>query len=182
MEVMNQAQPLPAAEAQVSDISRLYAEHARPLQRFLRRRTRDQGHAEDLLAETFERALKAPADARARSGGERAWLRAIALNALRDSARRRAAEQRAYVRAGSGDGTDGDPPFTDAVGRREALLRAMGDLPEPEQRVLALRFGSDLSLEDVASVIGEPRSTAESRIYSGLRRLRACLGEDFRAS
>jgi RNA polymerase sigma factor (sigma-70 family) len=178
---MSQPQPLSAGEVQVSDLTRLYEEHARPLHRFLRRRTRDAGQAEDLLAETFERALKAHAGSGARPGAERAWLRTIALNALRDAARRSAAEHRAYAQVGRGGEAQDDPALPDAVGRREALLGALEALPEAEQRVLALRFGSDLSLEDVAAAIGEPRSTAESRIYSGLRRLRAVLGEDFRA-
>ena len=40
---------------------RLYAEHAQPLFAFLTYRTGDRVQAEDLLADTFERALRAEA-------------------------------------------------------------------------------------------------------------------------
>jgi RNA polymerase sigma-70 factor (ECF subfamily) len=48
----------------------------------------------------------------------------------------------------------------------------MASLSDEEREVLALRFGADLSLADIAAVVGEPRSTVETRIYRGLRKMR----------
>ena len=41
---------------------------------------------------------------------------------------------------------------------------------------MALRFGADLSLKEIAAAIGEPATTVEGRLYRGLRRLREELG------
>jgi DNA-directed RNA polymerase specialized sigma24 family protein len=38
--------------------------------------------------------------------------------------------------------------------------------------VVALRFGADLSLSEIADVLEERQSTVEGRLYRGLRRLR----------
>ena len=38
--------------------------------------------------------------------------------------------------------------------------------------VVALRFGGDLSLREIADLLGERRSTVEGRLYRALRRLR----------
>jgi RNA polymerase sigma-70 factor (ECF subfamily) len=43
------------------------------------------------------------------------------------------------------------------------------------REVLVLRFQEDLSLQEVAAVIGAPVSTVASRIYRGLQTLREQL-------
>ena len=80
---------------------RLYAEHAQALFGFLSYRTGDRALAEDLLADTFERALRARRRFDRRKASEKTWLYAIALNCLRDHARRRASEGRALERIAS---------------------------------------------------------------------------------
>ena len=80
---------------------RLYAEHAQALFGFLSYRTGDRVLAEDLLADTFERALRARRRFDPRKASEKTWLYAIALNCLRDHARRRGTEGRALERIAS---------------------------------------------------------------------------------
>ncbi len=79
---------------------RLYEAHAGALFAFLAYRTGDRALAEDLLADTFERVLRARRPFDPRRGSEKTWLYSIALNVLRDHARRAAAETRAIERAG----------------------------------------------------------------------------------
>ena len=80
------------------DFERLYEEHAQPLFGFLAYRTGDAALAEDLLADTFERALRARNRFDRRKASEKTWLYAIALNLVRDNARRRSTEARALER------------------------------------------------------------------------------------
>ncbi len=80
------------------DFERLYEEHAQSLYGFLAYRTGDTALAEDLLADTFERAIRARARFDRRKASEKTWLYAIALNLLRDSARRSKTEARALER------------------------------------------------------------------------------------
>src|SRR2546422_3555431 len=89
------------------DFEQLYADHAQPLFGFLVYRTGDRALAEDLLADTFERAFRARRLFDRGKASEKTWLYAIALNCLRDHGRRKAAEGRALVRAGNaGEGDD----------------------------------------------------------------------------
>src|ERR671914_186115 len=85
------------------EFERLYAAEAGPLFSFLAYRTGDRAPAEDLLADAFERALRSRGRFDRRKASQKTWLYAIALNCLRDHARRQAAESRAMTRAG------GDP-------------------------------------------------------------------------
>ncbi len=45
-------------------------------------------------------------------------------------------------------------------------------LNDEEREAIALRFGADLKLRDVAKVLGEGESAIEGRIYRALRKLR----------
>jgi len=157
-----------------ADFERLYEREAGALYGFLAYRTGDRALAEDLLADTFERALRARRGFDRRRGTERNWLYAIALNLLRDHARRAATEGRAMDRAMPGSPVSADSA-EEAVGRRDELQRAMAGLAEEEREAIALRFGAELSLPEMAGVLGLPLTTVEGRVYRALRKLRERL-------
>jgi DNA-directed RNA polymerase specialized sigma24 family protein len=81
------------------DLDRLFDEHAESLLKFLILRTGDRALAEDVVADTFERALRKRSLFDRARGTEKAWLYTIATNLLRDGARRREVEERAYASA-----------------------------------------------------------------------------------
>src|SRR5215210_5646050 len=81
------------------EFERLYAEHAQSLLGFLVYRTGDRALAEDVMADAFEKVLRTRRRYDRRKASEKTWLYTIALNCLRDSARRHAAEERALSRA-----------------------------------------------------------------------------------
>jgi RNA polymerase sigma factor (sigma-70 family) len=155
------------------DFERLYAAEAPGLFSFLAYRTGNRALAEDLLADAFERALRARRRFDRRRGSEKTWLYAIALNVLRDHARRTAAEaralQRAYVPA------DGAADPLAGVEERELLQRALAELSEEEREAIALRFGAELTVPEIAKVLGESLTTVEGRVYRALRKLRGRL-------
>jgi RNA polymerase sigma-70 factor (ECF subfamily) len=158
------------------EFERLYAAEAGPLFSFLAYRTGDRALAEDLLADAFERALRARGRFDRRKASEKTWLYSIALNCLRDHARRRAAEARAVGRTGAGEAPKGDPAL-DAVEDRDVLQRALAALSAEEREAIALRFGADLSVPEIARVLHEPLTTVEGRVYRALRKLRSRLEE-----
>ncbi len=108
-----------------SDFDRLYAEHARRLFAFLVYRTGDRELAEDLLADTFEAAYRARRLFDGRRGSERTWLTAIALNRLRDRARRSDAEARAYERVSAIAGISARADASDSVADRDLIMRGL---------------------------------------------------------
>jgi RNA polymerase sigma factor (sigma-70 family) len=160
------------------EFDRLYGEHAQRLFGFLVYRTNDRALAEDLVADTFERAYRARKRYSPRRGSPSTWLYAIALNVLRDHHRRQGAERRALERVGPGlpDGTEA--PGLEQVEARDALGRALATLSPEERETVALRFGADLALRDIGKLVGEPRTTVEARLYRALRKLRDQLGDE----
>ena len=155
---------------------RLYDAHATPLLRFLMYRTGDRALAEDLVADTFERVLRARRRFDPRKSSEKTWIYTIALNCLRDHLRRRGAETRALERVTvPGEDPADRPSWHDAVDDRDALMRALEHLTEDERQAVALRYGADLTLAEIEKVLGESRGAVEGRLYRGLGKLREGL-------
>ena len=159
------------------DFSRLYEEHAQPLFAFLMYRTGDRVLAEDLLADTFERALRGRKGFDRRKASEKTWLYSIALNRLRDDVRRRSAEGRALQRA-AGDAASSVEHGAVAIEQRDAVQRGLATLSDEEREAVALRFGADLTVPEMAKLLGEKLTTVEGRVYRALRKLRSELGDD----
>ena len=58
---------------------------------------------------------------------------------------------------------------------RDALARAMAALSAEEREAIALRFGAELTVPEIAAALGVPLTTAEGRVYRALRKLRPHL-------
>ena len=156
---------------------RLYEEHAQRLFGFLAYRTGDRTLAEDLLADTFERALRARRWFDRRKGSEKTWLYTIALNCMRDHGRRQAAEGRALERKRAHEVEPDTEYALEGVEQHDDLYRALATLSAEERDAIALRFGADLTVPEIADFIEEPLTTVEGRVYRALRKLREQLGD-----
>ncbi len=154
---------------------RLYAEHAEQLVKFLLYRTGDTELAEDLAADTFERALRARRGLDHRKGSEKAWLYTIAINLLSDHHRRRGAEHRATERSMAGADRRETSSIAEKLGARDEIVLALETLSTEEREAIALRFGADLSVGEIARITREKAATVEKRIYRALGRLREQL-------
>ncbi|MEK6327860.1 MAG: sigma-70 family RNA polymerase sigma factor [Actinomycetota bacterium] len=160
------------------EFERLYEEHAEALLAFLAYRTGDRVLAEDLLADTFERVLRSRRRFDPRRGSHKTWIYSIALNRTRDVMRSRQAEARARERLESDagrQGAGGNDARLEALEHRDELISALTQLSEEEREAIALRFGADLTVPEIARLNGERLSTAEGRVYRGLRKLRDLL-------
>jgi RNA polymerase sigma-70 factor (ECF subfamily) len=155
---------------------RMFDEHAERLFSFLAYRTGSHAIAEDLLSETFERVLCSRRPFDPRRGSERRWLYTIALNLLRDQARRRTHEARLMQTVGADLRVEEPDAALAAVEHRDELHRALATLGEDEREALALRYGADLKLREVARLLGDGESAVEKRIHRALRKLRDELG------
>ncbi len=154
------------------DAEALWRDHSEGLFGFLAYRLGDRTAAEDVLSTTFERALRARR--RPRAGEEKPWLYAIALNLVRDDARRRSAEERALARTPEVHA----PDEADRIAARDLVDRGLAGLAEEEREAVALRFGAELTVPEMAALLELPLSTVEGRVYRALRKLRAELGAE----
>ena len=159
------------------DLERLFAEHSQAVYGFLIYRVGDATVAEDLLGDTFERVVRSRRRFDPRKGNERTWIYAIALNCLRDHLRRLNAESRTLERLRA-DGDAWEDDASDRVQERDALFQKLDLLDPGEREVVALRYGAELRLEEIAAVTGKRLSTVRGRLYRGLERLRAALEEE----
>lgn len=140
---------------------------------FLVYRTGDRLLAEEIVSETFTRAFAARSRFDRRRATEKTWLYSIALNLVRDHARRSQSQERALDRVAAGGAASSDD--LNVVDERLTLAAAMEALSAEEREALALRYGGDLTAPELAAALGEPLTTVEGRIYRGLRKLRASL-------
>ena len=156
---------LPRAGAQPS-FDAVVAEQLDAVYRYLVYLTGDRSAAEDLAAETFEKAFRSWRRFDPRRSAPRTWLcsiaRGVAVDWFRAETRRRRRED-AYAREQPtelfGDGLPGPV---------EAALRA---LAPGEREVIALRVLLDLDGPSAARVLGISQTACSTRLSRALKRL-----------
>ena len=152
------------------------------LVRYLLYLTGRRDYAEDLAQETWVRVLQRGSQYNGRQRFD-PWLFAIARNLAIDYLRKKG---KAVQTALPNDRdamlllpSSGPSPF-EAAARSEDAIRLAGQLQilSPLYReALLLRFQEDLSLPEIAQVLGAPVTTVTSRIYRGLAALRFAFDE-----
>ncbi len=142
--------------------------------------TRNRTVAEDLVAETFERALRRFRRFDPRRGTARTWLltlaRSTALDHFRSEERRRRREgtyalQDLEVDQGDGFGHGFSP----------ALEAALKSLSAGEREVVALRVLLELDGETAARLLGISPTACSTRLHRALQKLEEKVRDDVRA-
>jgi RNA polymerase sigma-70 factor (sigma-E family) len=102
--------------------------------------------------------------------GAEAYVRRIVANVVVDGRRRSWKGERATAELPElvAQGPDLD--------ERLVQLRALAAVPTDQRAVLVLRYWEDLSIEQVADLLGVPAGTVRSQTSRGLARLRDALG------
>jgi RNA polymerase sigma factor (sigma-70 family) len=149
---MMQAVPIPPFE-------RFYEEHRSDVLRLLRKRLGAE-RAEDAFQETFLRALRAYGRL---DHGEhlRAWVLTIAHNVALDTLRR----TRPTEELGERSSTDERPAYAE-------LAELTDGLAPKERAAVVLRYGYDLSYEQIATALGSSPDAARQATSTGVRRIR----------
>lgn len=147
------------AVATIPPFEIFYAEHAGEVLSLLRRRL-GRDRAEDAFQETFLRALQAYPRL---THGEhlRAWVLTIARNVAIDVVRRTKPTSQLEETAT----TDGRPAYEELSDLTDGLTRT-------ERAAVVLRYGYDLSYDQIAAALGSSEGAARQAASMGLRRLR----------
>jgi RNA polymerase sigma-70 factor (ECF subfamily) len=143
------------------------AEQLDAVYRYLVYLTGDRAAAEDLTAETFEKAFRSWRRFEPRRGSPRTWLcriaRSVAVDWFRAETRRRRREE-TYAR---------DVQITHELGDGlpAELEAALHELSPAEREVVALRVLLELDGPSAARVLGISQTACSTRLSRALRRL-----------
>lgn len=168
------------------EFERLALEQLDLLYRVARRLVRDPDKAEDLVQETYVRALRAHKDFTLQEYGIRPWLLRIMHNLFISRSQREQKQPQALEQehleaaidarpAGSGDHLPLPPGSWEGMDQR--LVQALEALPPEYQVVILLWAIEGLSYKEIAESVDVPIGTVMSRLHRARQKLSAQLRE-----
>jgi RNA polymerase sigma factor (sigma-70 family) len=137
---------------------------------------KDPDLAEDLVQQTWVKALERPPT---RAGNTQGWLGRVLRNGIYTRYR---AEQRRLARESRVAGSDGELFAHEVVERGETsrlLVEALMRLDEPYRSTLLMRFHEDMTPKEIAQRMDVPAGTVRARLNRGLAKLRADIGQSW---
>jgi RNA polymerase sigma-70 factor (ECF subfamily) len=148
------------------------------LYRMARRLTRDPNRADDLVQETYIRALRSRDSFELQEYGIKPWLLRIMYN-LHLNRTDREKRQPTAVAEDALDGLstspagEGDLPINPSSFQAmdEQLVRALDELPEDYRTIILLWAVEELSYKEIASTLEIPIGTVMSRLHRARHRL-----------
>jgi RNA polymerase sigma-70 factor (ECF subfamily) len=161
---------------------KLALEQIDTLHRMARRLTRDPGKADDLVQDTFARALRSRDSFELAEYGIKPWLLRIMYNlhlnrAERDKRQAPGVADEVLEHAATSDVSDLpiDPGSFQAMD--EQLVRALEALPEDYRAVMLLWAVEELSYKEISDALEIPIGTVMSRLFRARQRLAGQLKE-----
>ena len=155
----------------------VYREHVTPVWRYVRLRVPSDRDAEDVVSMVFEKALRSWDAYDTDRGAVGAWVTGIARHAVADWWRKQGRE---LPTEDLPDRTAADDPEGEAlrtVGADE-VRRRLGVLSARERDAVALRFGSELTSEEIGAVLGISAGAARMLVHRAVGRLREVMADE----
>ena len=146
---------------------------------------REGADAEEVVADAFGQVWRSAAQYDPGRGSVAGWLATITRTRALDLVRARGRRTRAVERAAQADAdglaaplaTPADQPDR-GIERQEArrlVARSLGELPEPQRRVIELAYFGGLSQTEIAAELQEPLGTVKTRMRAAMEKLRGSL-------
>jgi len=156
------------------DFDALFRAHYAEIVRYLAVRLGSRDDAADVAAEVFVAAWRGVPRLRYRGRPVLAWLYRVAANMAADELKRSARERPLTESEPAADG----PDEVELVAEREALAKALGDLPADYQVVVHLRLVEGYPFSEVARMTGRSVGACQMQLLRAGRLLRASLREE----
>jgi RNA polymerase sigma-70 factor (ECF subfamily) len=160
----------------------LYDHYHTSVYRFLYYRVGSVALAEDLMSETFFRALRGMSNFRWQGKDFGAWLMTIARNLTTDHFKsgRTRLEHATEDMSAHDAVTEGPESSVLASLTNEVLLKALTELPTEQQECLIMRFLQGLSIAETAQVLGRSDGAVKQLQLRGVRNLAKLLPDGLR--
>ena len=156
--------------------ARLYEGNLNKVYRYIYLKIGNHAECEDFTQEVFLKALEAIGSYRWRNLSFAAWLLRIAHNHLIDHFRRESKVEKVPWDDNVGHVESANPAAV-AEQRIQAkeLAEKVNRLAPAQREVILLRFGGELSVAEVASVLGKTTGTVKALQHSGILALRKTM-------
>ena len=156
----------------------LFETHYERVARYIAVRIGNVDEAEDLASEVFVRALRAIDSYKDTGAPMEAWLFKIARNGVIDhlrDRRRKPPPTELNEAFGSPDGKDAPDDRLERAEEVAVLHQAMLHLSDAQRQVLALRFGAEMTSEEVAHVVGKRAGAVREMQSAAISKLRQIM-------
>jgi RNA polymerase sigma-70 factor, ECF subfamily len=148
--LLNRARALePEALEQIHDMYYV------PIFRYISFRVNEHETAEDLTSEVFTRLLSALQDKTAPQKTIKGWLYSVASRVVKDFYRKKYRRKQIALEESVPSLADGPAKEVESMLTNENLRLAITELTEDQQEIIALRFGYEMSIRDVAQTTGK---------------------------
>lgn len=159
--------------------AQLYEEYFDKVYRYIYLRLGNQAEVEDLAQEVFVKALEAIGSYRWRSLPFASWLFRIAHNHMIDHLRKAGKVEKV---AWDDNIAHVEEPNPATIAEQKLEMEELRDkiekLSPAQHAVISLRFGGELSVAEVASVLGKSPGTVKALQHSGIVALRKMMSVD----
>jgi len=151
-------------------VTQIYERYSAAIYRYIYFRVGEAELAEDLQAEVFLRMLEGIHRYEERGWPISAWLYRIAHDRTVDTIRRRRTRKHVPLDTWGGS-CDGPENAVSAQLDYEELNRTLSDLTTDQRQVILLRFMADMSVQEVAHMIGRTEGAVKALQHRGLQSL-----------
>ncbi len=145
-----------------------------PIYRYIAFRINEHETAEDLTSEVFTRLLSALRDHTAPQKTLRGWLFSVASRVVKDHYRKQYRRKQTELDESMPSLVATPDQKVEMKLTNENLRQAITKLTEDQQQVIALRFGYEMSIRDVAQTIGKSEGAIkmlQARAVAALSRI-----------
>ena len=157
-------------------LAQIHERYYDAMYRYMAYRVNDLQTAEDLTSELFMRFLHAIQQKNAPQKTIRGWLFGSASLILKEHYRKKKRARLVELDDSLPDERAESTETIEAEERKSVLYRAMADLTEDQQQVLALRFGYEMPIRDVAETMNKSEGSVKMlqvRAIAALSRMMA---------
>jgi RNA polymerase sigma-70 factor (ECF subfamily) len=155
--------------------AQLYEEYFDRIYRYIVFKIGDETEAEDMTQQVFLKALRSISSFRWKGVSFSAWLFRIAHKQIVDYMRRKAKRFAVPLNESIVSGDDDPQKVTEQRADIEQVLAAAKHLTKAQREVVSLRFAGDLSISEVARVMGRSVGAVKALQHSAVVALRKAM-------
>ena len=155
--------------------AQLYEEHFDRIYRYVALKIGDKTEAEDMTQQVFLNALQSISSFKWKGTPFSAWLFRIAHNQVVDYLRKKAKHAAAPLDETRASSDSNPQLMAERTLDIEQLLQATKKLTKAQQEVISLRFAGELSIAEVAKVMGKSEGAVKALQHSAIVALRKIL-------